>query len=313
MFEQDDGQQEWQSYWHAGERALQERHGVAEKMERLGARMIRDHMPEQHRVFYAQLPFILAGVVDAAGDPWATLIEGRPGFMASPDPRSLWIGGRPSEGDPARGALGQGAPVGLLGIELHTRRRNRLNGRVTRAVHEGLEVAVEQTFGNCPQHIRPRDAWFAGPPGTSPEVAAEHATGLDDEARRSISAADTFFVASFTDRDGRPAHRTIDVSHRGGKPGFVRAEGDTLTIADYSGNMFFSTLGNLLSSRRAGLLFVDFERGDVLQITGAAEVILEGAEIGSFEGAERLWRVKTERMVRRRGALSLRWKTAPPG
>lgn len=301
-----------QSFWHAGERALQERLGVAEKMERLGARMIRDHMPEQHRAFYAQLPFLVAGVVDSGGDPWATLLEGRPGFMASPDPRTLWIGSRPSEGDPALLGLDAGSPVGLLGIEPHTRRRNRLNGRVIRAVHEGLEVAVEQTFGNCPQHIRPREAWFARPPGASPEGTVERATGLDDEAREAISAADTFFVASFTDADGRPAHRTIDVSHRGGKPGFVQVDGDTLTIADFSGNMFFSTLGNIVSSGRAGLLFVDFERGDLLQISGAAEVILEGEEIGRFEGAERLWRVRTEQMVRRRGALSLRWKTKSP-
>ena len=33
--------------------------------------MIRDAMPEQHREFFAQLPFVIAGTVDQTGQPWA--------------------------------------------------------------------------------------------------------------------------------------------------------------------------------------------------------------------------------------------------
>lgn len=294
------------SPWHAGERALQERHGVAEKMERVGRRVIRDHMPDQHRTFFGQLPFVLLGTVDASGAAWASILEGPPGFMASPDPRTLRIDATPSEGDPAKESLVSGGAVGLLGIEPHTRRRNRMNGRITSSAPSGFEVAVEHSFGNCPQYIHPRHLAFVGPPGVGTGGEIERAPGLDDEARAMIAGADTFFVASYFDAEGDSARRSVDVSHRGGDAGFVRAAGDVLTIPDFSGNLHFNTLGNLVANPRAGLVFVDFERGDVLQLTGRTEVIFEGDEIALFEGAERLWRFTVVERILRRGALSLR-------
>ena len=64
------------SPWHAGEKQLQEKVGVGERMEVLGQKVIRDYMPDQHRDFYHQLPFMIAAAVDGTGQPWATLIEG---------------------------------------------------------------------------------------------------------------------------------------------------------------------------------------------------------------------------------------------
>ena len=63
-----------QSPFHPGERAVQARVGVRDKAEILGQRMIRDFMPEQHREFYANLPYLLVGSVDAAGRPWTTQV-----------------------------------------------------------------------------------------------------------------------------------------------------------------------------------------------------------------------------------------------
>jgi len=50
------------SPWHAGERALQERFNVAERLAVLGRQVIRDYMPEQHRAFFHQLPFMVVGI-----------------------------------------------------------------------------------------------------------------------------------------------------------------------------------------------------------------------------------------------------------
>lgn len=83
-----------------------------------------------------------------------------------------------------------------------------------------------------------------------------------------------------------------------------------LTIPDYSGNRFFNTLGNFLVTPRAGLTFVDFETGDLLQMTGDASVILEPLEIAGLQGAERLWRFHPRRIVRRPGALPIRWRSS---
>ncbi|MDR5671235.1 pyridoxamine 5'-phosphate oxidase family protein, partial [Burkholderia cenocepacia] len=95
-------------------------------------------------------------------------------------------------------------------------------------------------------------------------------------------------VASYV---GDGAERQVDVSHRGGKAGFVRIGDDgVLTIPDFAGNLFFATLGNFRVNPRAGIVFADFETGDVLQMTGEAEVDLDSPEIAAFQGAERLWR-----------------------
>ena len=126
-----------------------------------------------------------------------------------------------------------------------------------------------------------------------------------------IAAADAFFVATYADREDR---RQVDVSHRGGKAGFVRiAEDGTLTIPDFNGNLFFSTLGNILLNGKAGLVFIDYASGDMLQMTGDAEVILDSPEIAAFQGAERLWTFRPRRIVRRPGALALRWSFREDG
>lgn len=292
--------------WHAGERRLQARAGVADRMAQIGPKVVRDYMPDQHREFFAQLPFLVLGTVDEQGDPWAGVLEGLPGFAMSPDARTLRVAAMPDADDPLLAGLGPDQAVGLLGIELHTRRRNRMNGRVAARDGKRFDVAVAQSFGNCPQYIQSRDFHFSRAPSLRFPGAARVRDGLDDTARALISASDTFFVASYVDADARGG-RAVDVSHRGGKPGFVRVDGNVLTIPDFSGNRFFNTLGNLAANPRAGLVFIDFARGDILQLSGRAEVILDSPEIDAFAGAERLWRVDVRRAVWRPGALALRW------
>jgi hypothetical protein len=234
------------------------------------------------------------------------VLEGEPGFAVSPDPQTLQVAALPDADDPLRAGLGPDQPVGLLGIELHTRRRNRMNGRITAWDGRRFAVTVAESFGNCPQYIQARDFHFSRSPALRFPGAARERTGLADADRALIARADTLFVATYADTD--EAGRRIDVSHRGGMPGFVRVDGDTLTIPDFSGNRFFNTLGNMVLNPRAGLLFIDFERGDVLQVSGRAEVILDSPEIATFAGAERLWRVHVRRVRARRGALALRWR-----
>lgn len=294
--------------WHEGEQILQRRLGVAERMESQGRRVIRSFMPDQHRLFYGQLPFLLVGAVDDSGAPWATLLEGEPGFVSSPDATTLRIAARPGAEDPVAAALAPGTPLGMLGIELHTRRRNRMNGTVTHLDGEGFTVTVQQSFGNCPQYIQTRSVLRSQRPSPQSRAAVERSATLDAAARELISAADTFFVASYVDVDGKRTGRAVDVSHRGGKAGFVRLDGQVLTIPDFAGNLHFNTLGNLLLNPRAGLLFVDFSSGDLIHLTGTTELLLEGEEIARFQGAERLWRFTVQQLVRRRSALTLRFQ-----
>jgi hypothetical protein len=219
------------------------------------------------------------------------MLWGPPGFVHSPDPATLRIDALPAPGDPAASGVAAGQPIGLLGLDLTTRRRNRANGRIA-AADDGITVAIEQSFGNCAQYIQTRTP---APQARAPRPA-EALSGLDGRAHRVIAAADTFFVASRSRAgiyDGG-----LDVSHRGGRPGFVAVRGDTLIVPDFRGNRFFNTLGNLLGDPRAGLLFIDFATGDLLQLQGKATIEW---------GEPRHWTMAVEHGWRRPAALPFDW------
>jgi predicted pyridoxine 5'-phosphate oxidase superfamily flavin-nucleotide-binding protein len=300
------------SPFHAGEQALQARAGMRERIERAGRMMIRDFMPDQHREFFAAQPLVFVGSVDAHGRPWASMLTGDSGFMASPDARTLRVNALPAHGDPLASNLTAGAPLGLLGIEFESRRRNRANGTVTRLYQAGFEVRVEQSFGNCPKYIQARSLLSRAPAASQP-VQAESQV-LSERAQALVRRADTFFIATAAPGAGagNPVEG-VDVSHRGGKPGFVRAALEAgrsvLSAPDFGGNFLFNTFGNLLLNPRAALLFVDFDSGDLLSLTGEAEVLWDAPELAAFAGAQRLFRFRVEegRLLER--ASPLRWSS----
>jgi len=297
------------SPFHRGEHEIQSRLGVREQIEHVGQRFIRDYLPGEHRQFYAQLPLLLVGSIDPSGRPWASVLAGRPGFLKSPDPRTLEVHVRPLFGDPLNENLAEGAQVGVLGIEYSTRRRNRLNGEVSLMGEGYFRIGVGQAFGNCPQYIQARN--FELLPaidhiGESRPVRRMHR--LDERAREIISQADNFHIAThLSDRSGDAA-QGADVSHRGGKPGFVRIDdAKNLTFPDFSGNYHFNTLGNILLNPRAGLLFIDFEQGDLLYLTCSAEIIWDSEECRAFAGAERLVRFTLDEGILLENAMPIRW------
>jgi uncharacterized protein len=295
------------SPFHPGEVAAQERFGVRERMEEQGKRVIRDYLLEQHRQFFDQLPFIVAGTVDAHGYPWASILTGNPGFLSTPNERTLRVSASPLIGDPIRNNLEEGASIGLLGIELHTRRRNRMNGTVIAMNPDSFNVQVGQSFGNCPKYIQARNY---EPIQRSTPVNSHRLSQLDSAARKLIAAADTFFIATAYLDENAGTIQGVDVSHRGGKPGFVHIDNkDTLTVPDFSGNLHFNTVGNLILNPKAGLLFVDFDRGDLLYLTSEAEVIWEGEAVSAFEGAERLLRFRIQEGVYVESSLPLHWSS----
>jgi predicted pyridoxine 5'-phosphate oxidase superfamily flavin-nucleotide-binding protein len=303
------GWQRTESPFHQGERAIQERLGALEQMDNFGRRIIREFLPEQHRQFYAQLSYFLVGTVDRAGNPWASILVGEPGFISAPSDRTLHIAAQPLYGDPLAETLQVGSDIGFLGIELHTRRRNRVNGVVSAIAPDGFEVQVSQTFGNCPKYIQARQFDLAAfnPTAAKP---IHTLTSFGDVEREAIAAADTFFIATAYLDNAAGAARGVDVSHRGGNPGFVHIDGDTLTVPDFAGNGHFNTFGNIEVNPRAGLLFIDFEQGNLLYFTGRAEVIWDGdPEIAAYAGAERLFKFHLTQGIRVEGSLPLTWST----
>lgn len=69
----------------------------------------------------------------------------------------------------------------------------------------------------------------------------------------------------------------------------------------------FQTLGSLTVDPRASLLFLDWETGTALQLTGRARIVWEGQELKSHPGAERLIEYEIDAVHESERAMPARW------
>jgi predicted pyridoxine 5'-phosphate oxidase superfamily flavin-nucleotide-binding protein len=281
--------------FHPGEQTLQRRAGVTR--DGWGSAGTGPDIPPVAAAFLAQQRLV---VVAAAGDDgaiWVTPFSGPPGHARATGERTVVIDRLPEDGDPLHGLFGTERDVGLIAIEPATRRRMRING----SAHQdgtGLVIRTEQVYANCPKYISTRTAEEKSPRVRGAATATDR---LSDAQRRSISTADTFFIGTAAPGLG------ADASHRGGNPGFVTVDGDRITWPEYAGNSMYMTLGNLMLEPRCGLLFLDWEGGRTLHLTGRARIDDDPERAAVVPGAQRLVDFDVERVVGIDGGLPDSW------
>ena len=288
--------------FHDGEIEVQTRLGVHERSAMMGRKVIRSNLPDQHREFYAHLSFLLVGSTDQNGRLWASALSGTPGFLSTPNDTTLSVAATPVPGDPLADNLRTGADIGVLGMLPEVRRRNRMSGQIGEIRPYGFDIKVLQSFGNCPQYIQARTVEPAGFRAAAPET--ETFDHFDTAAIAQITNADALFIASAF-RDGDGAEQGADASHRGGKPGFVKVLDDrSFVFPDFRGNNAYNTLGNIVKNPKTGFLFIDFQTGDMLTMTGEAHIIWDGPEVEAFEGAQRLVQFEASEVRRIKGGFA---------
>jgi predicted pyridoxine 5'-phosphate oxidase superfamily flavin-nucleotide-binding protein len=281
--------------FHRGEIDVQTRAGVRERASRVG-RIVTDRVGDDEAWFLERRTFAVLASVDAEGRPWASPMSGEPGIVRVEDSATVTLVGMIPDGDPFHENLRRPGPVAVLGIDLSTRSRFRVNGLGRPLGSGGYRVEVREAFGNCQKYVQVRHLTSVARP--APKRVSD-AAGLEGPQRRSVEAADTFFIASH-------AEGGADVSHRGGRPGFVRVEpAGTIVVPDYSGNNMFQTLGNIALVPKAGLLVLDFESGRALELTGDARIDWDEAHVRTHAGARRLLRVHPTRVLEWTGALAV--------
>ncbi|HVW33836.1 MAG TPA: pyridoxamine 5'-phosphate oxidase family protein [Acidimicrobiia bacterium] len=264
-----------QGPFHAGELALQRATGEADEAGHNG-RIISGELLPSAVGYIARQVMAIAATVDQAGRPWASPLLGPPGSFVAAGLAKLELNRSTARADDPLWADLAGDPrIGLIFLEPVRRRRYRVNGHVVDPAADPLLVVVDEAFGNCPKYIASRELTLR--PSAAPDDGAGAATGtaLGADERRIIAAADVAFVAS--------AHPTgsLDASHKGGRPGFIEVRDGAVWIPDYYGNSLFNTLGNLWVNPVAGLLFIDFDSGQSLQLTGTTTVDIDaGPEPG---------------------------------
>ncbi|KAH7161366.1 hypothetical protein EDB81DRAFT_644183 [Dactylonectria macrodidyma] len=255
-------------------------------------------LPTRYGVRVMQSSLVALGTLDDAGRPWTTVWGGERGFARpvaenvlafnSPvdtryDPvfKALWEGTEVDDDAVARPGGGEGKGMAGLSIDLETRDRVKLMGKMVAgaSVNGGKEVqmamVVTGSLGNCPKYLNRKDVVFNE---MKPELVSD-SLPLPREALELIDKADMFFLSSTNGE-------TMDTNHRGGSPGLVRvikngADGLELIYPEFSGNRLYQTLGNFKVNPLVGITVPDFDTGDVVYFTGSASILV-GEEASSI-------------------------------
>ena len=293
--------------FHEGELLVQQRVGE-EIIARQNGQIITDTIVKGALKFVEQQRMVIFGSVDTQQNVWASILFGEPGLIKPIDPQTI-------EFDLTNAILNLDDPfwtniqtdnqIGVLAIELSSRRRLRINGTLVRLTSARLQLNVVESYPNCPKYIQRRHV-FRNPDSTAAKQHTEPQFGrvLTFEQQEWITSADTLFVASaYPDRG-------VDASHRGGNPGFVQILNErSLRIPDYSGNSMFNTLGNLVVNPHAGLVFLDFDRHRTLQLTGRATIQWHLANSNDpTGGTHRYWDFAIEQWIETELPQFLNWE-----
>ncbi|KAK7409006.1 hypothetical protein QQX98_008825 [Neonectria punicea] len=255
-------------------------------------------LPMRYAMRVMQSSLVALGTLDDAGRPWTTVWGGDRGF-ARPvaegvlalnsavdtrhDPvfKALWVGADVEDGTVVQTGAGDGKAMAGLSVDLETRDRVKLIGKMIAGSATGggkevqMAMAVTGSLGNCPKYLNKKDVVLNE---MKPELVSE-SLPLPREALDLIGKADMFFLSSTNGEE-------MDTNYRGGSPGFVRVvrneeDGLELVYPEFSGNRLYQTLGNFKVNPLVGMMIPDFDTADVLYLTGSASILV-GEEASSL-------------------------------
>jgi len=272
--------------------------------------------------FFSQQNMLVISSIDSQGNVWVSLLIGNPGFITATNNTSLLLNSSniiKNNDDLLWQNIKTNPQVGILAIELGTRRRFRVNGNIQTTDDTHFTITVEQAYPNCPKFIQRRQLRFPESVIKKDSPIPLKGSTLSSEQLSLIQKADSFFVGSASsvgknenkhEFNNTPKEFSCDASHRGGNPGFVEImNGKRLRFPDYQGNSMFNTLGNIQSYPRAGLVFIDFEQSISLQITGDATLLWDQNDpTNKTGGTQRFWELEIETWQQTKLPTELSWE-----
>jgi uncharacterized protein len=282
------------SPYHEGEIDIQNRTGERDRAVRNGG-VIKDEILDGALNFIERQPFMVIASESSDKKLWASMVFGKAGFVRARTKSEVGLNLRQASfiaGDQVLQNLKLCRRIGGLFIELETRRRLKVNGEVVVLNEDEMAISVKESFPLCPKYIQRRKLMPLQTTAADDNQAATPTTGklLSSVEIELIGKCDTMFAAT-----SHP-ERGLDVSHRGGEPGFVKVVNERqLRVPDYAGNSMFNSFGNLQSDDRTGVILVDFATGVSLQILGRARVLLDQEDFdGETGGTKRFWTLDVE-------------------
>jgi len=301
------------SPFHDGERHVQQLAKESDFAQRNGT-VITDTILPGAIPFIAQQAMLVVSSVDANGQVWSSVLIGKPGFIHASDPHNLILDRGNTFSNPQDcfwQNIRHNPNIGMLVIELSTRRRFRVNGSIELHDYKFLHIHVDEAYPNCPKYIQRRQAELTASPVRANQAAPATGTELLPEHLKLIHSADSLFVGSAVPQqyNSNTTYRA-DASHRGGNPGFIEhIDDNTLRIPDYKGNSMFNTLGNIHTYPKAGIVLIDFERGVLLQLSGDAKILwAQNDPDNQSGGTKRYWELKVSAWQESELPDSLSWQ-----
>ncbi len=294
------------TYFHEGELEIQNKYNAYHDPT-LVERLLKDNIVDQLIPFIEKQSTVILSSLDTDYNIWASMLVGENGFIKVKTSKKVIIyldKLKTTQKDILFKNIRPQSNIGVLFIDTVTRTRYRLNGSAS-LFSDRIEITVLEAYPNCPKYIQQRVPVFSDTPS---ELETRESKGdvLNNDHKQLIKEADTFFLGSMN-KEG-----DMDASHRGGATGFVEILADgTLKIPDYIGNNLFNTLGNFLQVSKAGLLFVDFEKGHSLQLTGSTELVFDQEQEKDIEktmGTGRYWLFKTTQWIQTEFHHKIDWK-----
>lgn len=293
-------------HFHKGELEIQQKYNISHDPA-LAERLLKDHIINRLIPFIEHQSTAIVSTTDDDGNLWASMLVGNEGFITVNTPQQIDLHLdrlKSTRQDIVFKNLGHKSNIGVLFIDTATRSRYRVNGQATLS-SDKITITITEAYPNCPKYIQQRVPVFSEN-ALDPEIEGSKGEVLNDFHRQWINNADTFFLGSMNEA------ADMDASHRGGAPGFIELlEDDTLKIPDYIGNDLFNTLGNFIQVPKAGLLFIDFEKGHALQLTGETELVFDQEETTDVQktmGTGRYWLFKTRHWIQTEFHNNIDWK-----
>jgi len=314
--------------FHEGELFIQKLAKESDIAQRNGA-VISNKIPPGAISFVGDQLMVVVSSLDKNGRVWASLLVGNPGFIKATAARLLSLDTTAiisHTSDIFWENIKANPQIGVLAIELSTRRRLRVNGTIHSVSDTCFHIAVEQAYPNCPKYIQRRHLKINKSPYKSQQAKPEFPAPLQGSTLTAnhieiITKSDTLFVGSASpilseeQISEKESFRENfihggDASHRGGNPGFVEVvDNQCLRIPDYKGNSMFNTLGNIQQYPHASLLFVDFKHGRLLQLSGTAKILWnEKDPTNKTDGTKRFWELSIEQWRESQLPAELNWE-----
>jgi len=283
------------THFHEGELMIQNKYNIHHD-PRLAEMMLKDHISNRYVAFIEHQSTIIIATEDEDGNQWTSMLLAAPNFVKVKSSKQLNLNLdklQTTTTDILFKNINPDSKIGILFIDTATRSRYRLNGRAS-ILRNVIEITVTEAYPNCPKYIQQRIPHIINDnSGLGNEVVK--GSSLTQEFLSLIKQADTFFMSS------RNSDGDMDASHRGGDPGFIEIlEDGILKIPDYSGNNLFNSLGNFMQIPKAGILFIDFDKGHSLQLTGATELLFDqnsDHDLYRTTNTGRYWLFKTKQWI----------------